>query len=171
MNGKRTSFSRCRSVALKLQLNRQAHAGGKGKDCTMAFATSPATALNPWLQILSALEKKVIRQSFETWLKPTRFSHAAGRMLYVRVPSPEFQHIGEKYGDLIQEAIDLNALEFDDVSFVTVEEDPSIPPLRKDGGLGPIPSHAPRRWRWPSGLRAPTIRCSCMAAWAWARRT
>ena len=109
----------------------------------MAFATSPATALNPWLQILSALEKKVIRQSFETWLKPTRFSHAAGRTLYVRVPSTEFQHIGEKYGDLIQEAIDLNALEFDDVSFVTAEEDPSIPPLRRDGGFGPIPSHAP----------------------------
>ena len=42
----------------------------------MAFAISPASALNPWLQILAALEKKVIRQSFETWLKPTRFSHA-----------------------------------------------------------------------------------------------
>ena len=82
---------------------------------TMAFAVSPATALNPWLQILAALEKKVIRQSFETWFKPTRFSHAAGRTLYVRVPSPEFQHIGDKYGDLIQEAIDLQALEFDDV--------------------------------------------------------
>ena len=109
----------------------------------MAFATSPATALNPWLQILAALEKKVIRQSFETWLKPTRFSHAAGRTLYVRVPSPEFQHIGERYGDLIQEAIDLQALEFDDVSFVTMEEDPSIPPQRKDGGFGPVPSHAP----------------------------
>src|ERR1039458_9190482 len=111
--------------------------------CTMSFATSPSSALNPWLQILSALEKKVIRQSFETWLKPTRFSHAAGRMLYVRVPSPEFQHIGEKYGDLIQEAIDLNALEFDDVSFVTAEEDPSIPPQRRDGGFGPVPAHAP----------------------------
>jgi chromosomal replication initiator protein len=109
----------------------------------MAFATSPATALNPWLQILSALEKKVIRQSFETWLKPTRFSHAAGRTLYVRVPSPEFQHIGEKYGDLIQEAIDLQALDFDDVSFVTAEDDPSIPPQRRDGGFGPVPSHAP----------------------------
>jgi len=109
----------------------------------MAFATSPTPALNPWLQILSALEKKVIRQSFETWLKPTRFSHAAGRTLYVRVPSPEFQHIGDKYGDLIQEAIDLQSLEFDDVSFVTVEEDPSIPPQRKDGGFGPVPSHAP----------------------------
>jgi chromosomal replication initiator protein len=109
----------------------------------MPFAASPATALNPWLQILAALEKKVIRQSFETWLKPTRFSHTAGRTLYVRVPSPEFQHIGDKYGDLIQEAIDLQSLDFDDVSFVTAEEDPSIPPQRKDGGFGPIPSHAP----------------------------
>jgi chromosomal replication initiator protein len=99
--------------------------------------------MNPWLQILSALEKKVIRQSFETWLKPTRFSHTAGRTLYVRVPSPEFQHIGEKYGDLIQEAIDLQSLDFDDVSFVTAEEDPSVPPQRKDGGFGPVPSHAP----------------------------
>ena len=63
----------------------------------MSFATSPSSALNPWLQILAALEKKVIRQSFETWLKPTRFSHATGRTLYVRVPSPEFQHIGDKY--------------------------------------------------------------------------
>jgi chromosomal replication initiator protein len=109
----------------------------------MAFAVSPPAALNPWLQILSALEKKVIRQSFETWLKPTRFSHATGRTLYVRVPSAEFQHIGDKYGDLIQEAIDLQSLEFDDVSFVTAEDDPSIPPQRKDGGFGPLPAHAP----------------------------
>src|SRR6202046_4815815 len=109
----------------------------------MAFATSTATVLNPCLQILAALEKKVIRQSFETWLKPTRYSHAAGRTLYVRVPSPEFQHIGDKYGDLIQEAIDLQSLEFDDVSFVTAEEDPSIPPQRKDGGFPPLPAHAP----------------------------
>ena len=109
----------------------------------MAFAPSPAPHLNPWLQILSALEKKVIRQSFETWLKPTRLSHASGRKLYVRVPSPEFQHIGEKYGDLIQEAIDLQGLEFDDVCFVTAEEDPSIPQPRRDGGFGPLPTHAP----------------------------
>src|SRR5579871_3583135 len=109
----------------------------------MAFAMTPATALNPWLQILAALEKKVIRQSFETWLKPTRYSHAAGRTLYVRVPSAEFQHIGDKYGDLIQEAIDLQSLEFDDVVFVTAEDDPSVPPVRKDGGFGPLPAHAP----------------------------
>jgi chromosomal replication initiator protein len=109
----------------------------------MAFAMSPATASNPWLQILAALEKKVVRNSFETWLKPTRYSHAAGRTLYVRVPSPEFQHIADKYGDLIQEAIDVNSLEYDDVCFVTVEDDPSIPPQRRDGGFGPVPAHAP----------------------------
>jgi chromosomal replication initiator protein len=109
----------------------------------MVFAVSPVSALNPWLQILGALEKKVIRQSYETWLKPTRFSHSSGRTLYVRVPSPEFQHIGDKYGDLIQEAIDNCALEFDDVVFVTASEDPSAPPQRKDGGFPPLPAHAP----------------------------
>ncbi len=127
----------------------------RARICTMAFAASPASTLNPWLQILAALEKKVIRQSFETWLKPTRYSHAAGRTLYVRVPSPEFQHIGEKYSDLIQEAIDTQALEFDDVSFVTAEEDPSIPPQRKDGGFGPVPSHAPTAPPPPAPARAP----------------
>ena len=99
--------------------------------------------MNPWLQILAALEKKLIRQTFETWLKPTRYSHVAGRILYVRVPSPEFQHIGDKYDDLIHEAIDAQAIEIDDVSFVTAEDDPSIPPQRRDGGFGPVPAHAP----------------------------
>jgi len=121
----------------------------------MSFATTTTSALNPWLQILAALEKKVIRQSFETWLKPTRYSHSAGRTLYVRVPSPEFQHIGDKYGDLIQEAIDLQSLAFDDVSFVTADEDPSIPPQRKDGGFGPVSAHAPTAPPMPAPSRAP----------------
>ncbi len=126
----------------------------------MAFAMSPGTTPNPWLQILSALEKKLARNSFETWRKPTRYSHVAGRTLYVRVPSPEFQHIGDKYGDVIQEAIDLNALEFDNVSFVTAEDDPSIPPQRRDGGFGPLPTHAPTAPPAPSGaaLRSPDYR-------------
>jgi chromosomal replication initiator protein len=110
---------------------------------TMAFSVSPATALNPWLQILAALEMKVIRQSFETWLKPSRYSHVVNRTLYVRVPSPQFQNLGERYGDLIQEAIEQQGLELDDVCFVTAEEDPSVPPQRKDGGFGPVPAHAP----------------------------
>ena len=51
----------------------------------MAFSVSPATALNPWLQILAALEKKMNRATFETWFKPTRYSHVANRLLFVRV--------------------------------------------------------------------------------------
>jgi chromosomal replication initiator protein len=108
----------------------------------MSFVTTPATAVNPWMQILAALEKKVNRQSFETWLKPTRYSHIAGRTLYVRIPTEEFQHIGDKYSDLVQEAIDLLKLDVEDVAFVTVEEDPSQPPVRKDGGFGPVPTHS-----------------------------
>ena len=110
----------------------------------MAFAMTPATtAPNPWILILAALEKKVNRQSFETWLKPTRYSHIKGKTLFVRIPSPEFRHIADRYADLVQEAIDLQSLELEDVQFVTADEDPSMPPQRRDGGFGPIPSHAP----------------------------
>ena len=77
---------------------------------------------NPWVQVLGALEKKVNRNSYETWLKPTRYDHAQGAILFVRVPNPEFCHIGERYGDLISEAIENLGLEFQDVEFVTDEE-------------------------------------------------
>ena len=77
---------------------------------------------NPWVLVLDALEKKVNRHSYETWLKPTRFSHSQGPTLFVRVPNPDFCHIGEKYGDLISEAIENLGLEFQDVEFVTDEE-------------------------------------------------
>ena len=109
----------------------------------MSFVPTPAAVLNPWVRILGALEKKVNRQSFDTWLKPTRFSHAKERMLFVRIPTPEFQHIGERYADLIGEAIDNLQLEFDDVTFVTPEEDPTLVRARQDGGFPPVPTHAP----------------------------
>ncbi len=75
---------------------------------------------NPWVRVLDALEKKVNRSSYETWLKPTRFSHSQGSVLFVRVPNPDFCHnIGDRYSDLINEAIDDLGLEFQDVEFVT----------------------------------------------------
>ncbi len=76
---------------------------------------------NPWVLVLDALEKKVNRTSYETWFKPTRYDHAQGPILFVRVPNPEFCHIGERYGDLISEAIENLGLEFRDVEFVTEE--------------------------------------------------
>jgi chromosomal replication initiator protein len=102
-------------------------------------ATSSAAAVDPWLQILSALEKKINRHSYDTWLKPTRggYSHVKGDVLYVRVPTQELKNIGDRYGDLIQEAIDNLGFDFHDVQFDTVEESPAAKtPVRHDGGLG-----------------------------------
>jgi len=107
----------------------------------MSFVPTATAVLNQWVRILAALEKKINRQSYETWLKPTRFSHIAGKTLYVRIPSAEFQHLGEKYADLIQEAIDNLALDIDSVVFTTPAQDPSAPRVREDGGFAPVSTH------------------------------
>ncbi len=100
---------------------------------------SPSLSPNPWVRILDALEKKINRHSYDTWLKPTRYSHSSGGILFVRVPTAEFRHVGDKYADLIQEAVDNLGMEFQEVKFVTPEDDPASTPLRHDGGLSPRP--------------------------------
>jgi chromosomal replication initiator protein len=102
------------------------------------------------LRILDALEKKINRHSYDTWLKPTRYSHSSAGTLYVRVPTPEFRHVGDKYADLIQEALDNLGLEYQDVQFVTPEDDPAATPVRHDGGLSPriTPVAAQSRFDW-----------------------
>src|SRR5208337_3728747 len=97
--------------------------------------TSSAIIPNPWVRILDALEKKVNRHSYDTWLKPTRYSHASNKVLFVRIPTAEFRHVGDKYADLIQEALDNLGLGYEDVKFVTAEDDPSNTPIRHNGGL------------------------------------
>src|SRR6202142_4464929 len=99
--------------------------------------TSSASAIipNPWARILDALEKKVNRHSYDTWLKPTRYSHASNKVLFVRIPTAEFRHVSDKYADLIQEALDSLGLGYDEVKFVTAEDDPSNTPIRHNGGL------------------------------------
>ncbi len=113
----------------------------------MSFVPTSSTVIDPWTRILGALEKKVNRQSFNTWLKPTRMSHLNARTLFVRIPSSDFQHVGDRYADLIHEAIDRLELELDDVQFVTLENDPSVPQRprepREDGGFPPSSTHAP----------------------------
>jgi chromosomal replication initiator protein len=97
--------------------------------------SSSAIIPNPWARILDALEKKVNRHSYDTWLKPTRYSHASNGILFVRIPTAEFRHVGDKYADLIQEAVDNLGLGYEDVKFVTADDDPSNTPIRHDGGL------------------------------------
>ncbi len=107
----------------------------------MSFVPTASAVLNQWVRILGALEKKINRQSFETWLKPTRFSRVVGKTLYVRIPSAQFEHIGDKYGDLIEEAIEKLALDIDAVEFETPQQDPATR-TREDGGFPPVPSHS-----------------------------
>ena len=102
--------------------------------------TSSAIVPNPWVRILDALEKKINRHSYDTWLKPTRYSHASNKILFVRIPTAEFRHVGDKYADLIQEALDNLGLGYEDVKFVTAEDDPSNTLIRHDGGLS---AHSP----------------------------
>jgi chromosomal replication initiator protein len=107
-----------------------------------------APSANPWVRVLDALEKKVNRNSYETWLKPTRYDHAQGAVLFVRVPNPEFCHIGERYGDLISEAMENLGMEFLDVEFVTEnEEEPQSKgkPVKSNGAQteSPVPMEKP----------------------------
>jgi chromosomal replication initiator protein len=119
----------------------------------------PSTSLapNPWLRVLDALEKKINRHSYDTWLKPTRYSHSSGVVLFVRVPTAEFRHVGDKYADLIQEALDNLGLEFQEVKFVTPEDDPASTPVRHDGGLSAHATAAPHasqsRFDWDSAAQ------------------
>lgn len=98
--------------------------------------TSATASANPWLRILDALEKKVNRHSYDTWLKPTRYSHAENGKIFVTVPTAEFQHVGERYADLIAEAIENLGLEFKDVEFIPAEK-PAFAPARSE-----TPTHA-----------------------------
>src|SRR5438105_4718103 len=100
----------------------------------MSLSSSATAAANPWLQVLESLEKKINKHSYDTWLKPTRYSHAKGKVLFISVPTPEFKTIGEKYADLISEAMENLGLDYTDVEFVAEEAPVSV---RHDGGFGP----------------------------------
>jgi hypothetical protein len=98
------SAERARSAAEKARAKVSPAAAEKGREA--------------WKAILADLEKQVIRQSYETWLKPTKGAWIKGKTLTVRVPSQEFQHIGDKYGDQIEAAIKRHKLKLTDVQFV-----------------------------------------------------
>ena len=116
----------------------------------MSYVPTVEAVLNSWIRIVSALEKKITRQAFEQWLKPTRFSHQAGKTLYVRIPSEKFQAPLERYGDLIHEAIERLGLEFETVVYQTPQQDPAAPKMREDGGFAALPTHSPNAPKPPA---------------------
>ena len=120
----------------------------------MPLSSAAAVGANPWARILDRLEKRVSRSSYDTWLRPTRFSHTRGDVVVVRVPTAEFRHLGDKYGDLIQEAIELLALDIKDVEFVTADEDPSV--ARPESGFPAVSAQGrpvQARFDWDSAAQ------------------
>lgn len=75
-------------------------------------------AAEMWKQISAILQKRTIRQSFETWIQPVKGWKLSERELFVRIPSPEFEHIGDKYPEQITAAIGELELPIDCVRFV-----------------------------------------------------
>jgi len=79
--------------------------------------------MNPWQQILGHLKGRVNTQSYQTWLRPTRFEEVTQEELVVRVPNREFSDwIQDHYGELISEAVSQLSLKLTKVRYVADQE-------------------------------------------------
>lgn len=62
--------------------------------------------MTPWQKILDAIKTEINPQSFQTWLKPTRFSHVENGELFVETPTEEHaEWIEENFQGAIERAI------------------------------------------------------------------
>jgi chromosomal replication initiator protein len=76
--------------------------------------------MNAWQEVLGYLKNKVNPQSYQTWLKPARFSHMEQDALVVRVPNREFKDwIEEHFGAVLREAVGHLKPKVHQVRFVT----------------------------------------------------
>ncbi|UCE22104.1 MAG: ATP-binding protein, partial [Candidatus Aminicenantes bacterium] len=51
----------------------------------------PEEKINPWLQIMEALQKKVDKNSYETWFEPTSYIGKEENSIYIKVPNSYFK--------------------------------------------------------------------------------
>ncbi len=73
-------------------------------------------------------------QSYQTWLKPTRFAHAEMDTLVVRVPNREFEEwIQDHFGSTIQEALEQLRLGFREIRYEL-----EAPSEKKTAGNGEV---------------------------------
>jgi len=111
---------------------------------------------NPWQEILRQLKPQLNVQTFESWLRPTRFSHIEGDTLFVQVPSAEFsEYINDQWAAQISALLSARTDGLARVSFLSppVEVAPAQPEEEKE--LEEAPSVLP-------GLECPRI---AEAAW------
>src|SRR5213083_309439 len=60
--------------------------------------------MDTWQQVLDIVEKKVNRQNYNTWFKPTQLLKHDDKALYVRVPNAFFQDWLNDHIDVVIEA-------------------------------------------------------------------
>ncbi len=102
--------------------------------CRERSVFPPYITMNAWQEVLNYLRTKVNPQSYQTWLKPTRFVSAETDTLVVRVPNSEFEEwIQEHFGGSIQEALEQLRLGFQTVRYVF-----ETPAEKKPAGNGDV---------------------------------
>ncbi len=75
--------------------------------------------MNAWQEILGYIKTKVNTQSYQTWLRPTRFNCIEQDQLVVSVPNREFEEwIQEHFSELIAEALKQLRLGVQQVQYV-----------------------------------------------------
>jgi hypothetical protein len=67
---------------------------------------SEARAAEIWEHVSGFVKARISPNSHNTWIKPLRAVALDQGMLIVRVPTREFKHVGNKYAELIAQAID-----------------------------------------------------------------
>src|ERR1044072_2745614 len=101
-----------------------------------------------WNDILLAVEKRLNRQSFETWIRPIHFEgfDEAGHVLYLRAPNHVVKDwVSSNYSDVLDASLsELNMTEYE-LNW-TVEEEPQTPSrmVVKDDDLGDVELKAER---------------------------
>jgi chromosomal replication initiator protein len=92
--------------------------------------------MNTWQEVLNHLKTQVNSQSYQTWLRPSRFSHVAEDTVFVRVPSREFgDWIQEHYGVMIRATLERLHPGYHQVSYLFEENMGNKP---ADNGHKPI---------------------------------
>jgi hypothetical protein len=124
------------NLVTALQKPRKHPQGSVRSQCELQLARSAiepklASSPDPWAEILYFLKKRINPHSFDTWLKPTKFRSADGKTMFVTIPVRDFGHIGEKFRELIQEAIADSLLGYERIIFEWTEpvmqEAPALP--------------------------------------------
>ena len=97
--------------------------------------TLPSDSAETWARCLLDIEKKTSRQSFETWLRPTKCSHFEQEQMVIDVPSAFFaEWLEEHFSSLIQTTVLAVTSYAPRISFFVVEE---------EGSGGPAPLNEP----------------------------